>query len=162
MEDDRVRAYGVWGKGEIIGSSISPGFDYIYESLTDVIVEPIPPREVNYLPVLSRYIFQLEEVVAILSERQVKAKLFRLFQWLLTMAPPEQDSAKRIPIPLTHQDIADLIGASREAVTRELRLLEERNDIDYVDKLISVKADLPIRKSKSKKISAYKPSIPIS
>lgn len=44
-----------------------------------------------------------------------------------------------IPIPLTHNDIAMLVGMTRETVSIELRKLERKGIIEYNKRLITVK-----------------------
>lgn len=45
----------------------------------------------------------------------------------------------RIPIPFTHQDLANLVGTARESVSHEIKIFVDKRIIGYMGKLIVVK-----------------------
>ena len=51
----------------------------------------------------------------------------------------EKDGGIEIQIPLTHKNIADLVGVTRETVSVELKKLEKRGLVGYNSKLIVIK-----------------------
>lgn len=63
----------------------------------------------------------------------------RVTQLLTQLAGPR----KSIGIRLTHQDIAERVGASREMISRILRELVKSGYISRRDKIITLKKDLP-------------------
>ena len=141
-EGDRIRSLGIWGPGEYVGTSISARYRCQLEGLTDVIVEPVSPMAIEHSTVLNRYVEQMETVIEILSERQVRGRLIRLFKWLeVKFSAPSEDWITT-QVPLTHQDIAELIGTSREAVTRELKVFEDNGEIECRDKLRRFKSEV--------------------
>ncbi len=59
----------------------------------------------------------------------VKGRLERVLCQLSTMSMLDGRPVKRVCNPPTHQEMASMIGASREGVTRALRLLEDQGRI---------------------------------
>lgn len=51
----------------------------------------------------------------------------------------EKNGKIEIEIPLTHKDIADLVGVTRETVSVELKKLEKRGYVGYNEKLLVIK-----------------------
>ncbi|MGK7910272.1 MAG: Crp/Fnr family transcriptional regulator [Synechococcus sp.] len=127
---------GIWGPDEYVCASISQHFSCQLECLTDVTLEPVSLKSINRIPLLLRYIHQTEILLDIALKRQVGDRIFALFSWLSNQFGESCDRGILIFIPLTHQDIADLIGTSREAVTRFLRIMEENNQVSHEKRLI--------------------------
>jgi CRP/FNR family cyclic AMP-dependent transcriptional regulator len=55
----------------------------------------------------------------------------------------ERDGLRQIPEKLTHQEIADRVGASREMISRLLKDLTEGGYISVAEKLITLRKPLP-------------------
>lgn len=68
----------------------------------------------------------------------------RVAQVLLAQSSPLENGT-RITHRLTHQDIASLVGSSREMVTRILKDLREGGYISLQDKRITINRELPKR-----------------
>ena len=134
--DDRLTSLGIWGPDEYICASIPQHFSCRIECLTDVTLEPVSLKAIDHTPLLLRYIKQTEILLDISLKRQVGERLIALFSWLCKQFGERHDLGTLIPVPLTHQDIADIIGASREAVTRLLRVMEDKEQIYYEERLI--------------------------
>jgi CRP/FNR family transcriptional regulator len=74
-----------------------------------------------------------------LAEPKAESKILRILQFFVrrfgTINQKRQVSVK---IPLTHQDIANFIGVTRETVSHELNKLREAGVVDYHNADISV------------------------
>lgn len=68
------------------------------------------------------------------SDQKIADILSRLYTQLKT-----SDCADIISIPLTHQEIADLVGCSRITITRSLDKLKSQDIIDMKNKKIIIK-----------------------
>ena len=55
----------------------------------------------------------------------------------------ERDGTRLIPEKLTHQEIADRVGSSREMISRLLKDLSEGGYISVAEKLITLRKPLP-------------------
>jgi CRP/FNR family transcriptional regulator, cyclic AMP receptor protein len=84
----------------------------------------------------------LRQVAAILADREaliddllsldVKSRLAKVLLGLgADHGQPERDGATRIALHLTHRDLAGMVGASRENVSRALGSFRRRGFIDY-------------------------------
>jgi len=76
----------------------------------------------NMLKAVSRRLRDADQQIESLALNDVKA---RVEQALRSLAEPD-NGEKVIPARVTHKDIAAMVGASREVVTRVFRDLEER------------------------------------
>jgi CRP-like cAMP-binding protein len=82
-----------------------------------------PDLAMSVIQELTRRIREVDEHASSLSFQRVKERTQGLLQRLAKDSVPEGD--RRITPALTHQQIADMIGTSRETVTRALKGLKE-------------------------------------
>jgi CRP/FNR family cyclic AMP-dependent transcriptional regulator len=88
---------------------------------------------------LTRRLRQIDEQASSLSFQRVKERTVGLLQRL---AKEESHRAgRRVTPPLTHQQIADMIGTSRETVTRALKGLKQRGWLEQEGKKYLVPVD---------------------
>ncbi len=76
------------------------------------------------LRVLSLRLREADEQVRALLFERVEARTRRVLLRLARESAP-QDPTRRITAPVTHQELADMVGTSRETVTRVLKELRE-------------------------------------
>ena len=69
----------------------------------------------------------------------VYGRVRRLFEDLAV----ERDGVRTVPEKLTHQEIADRVGSSREMVSRLMKDLERGGYISVAEKLVTLKRPLP-------------------
>ena len=81
-----------------------------------------PGMAIHLLKVLASRLREADMQIEGLALKDVQA---RVLQALQTLAEPEGNE-RVIPARITHRDIAAMVGASREVVTRIFRSLEER------------------------------------
>ncbi len=74
---------------------------------------------------------QIDETLFLTSRQRVLSQLLRLLE---QMGRPDPGGGVRIPVKLTHQEIALLAGTSRETVTRLLSDLQSRGLLTIVDR----------------------------
>jgi CRP/FNR family transcriptional regulator, cyclic AMP receptor protein len=67
----------------------------------------------------------------------------RLTKLLDNLAEPEENGQRVISLPLTHNDIAERGGASREMITRILNGLSDGNYLSISNKIITLNRRLP-------------------
>lgn len=77
----------------------------------------------------------------ILHCRSAESSLLRLFGWLAKRFGQEVEQGRLIDLRLTHQDLAELIGATRVTVTRLLNDLEKQGVIQRVQRQFVVLHD---------------------
>jgi CRP/FNR family cyclic AMP-dependent transcriptional regulator len=118
--------------------SKSPAALFYYDAFTDSQLYSIPKRELisflnsNHLAatsVLDHYTSMYTSAIMhlhALEQSRARDKLLHIFQYLsLRFGKPIDKSTYRIELRLTHQDIANLIGITRETVTAEISKLSK-------------------------------------
>ncbi len=95
-----------------------------------------PDMAVNLLKALARRLREADQQIESLALNDVRTRVENVLRGL---AEPE-NSTLVIPARLTHKDIAAMVGASREVVTRALRSLEEAGVVRVEGRRITLAA----------------------
>lgn len=117
---------------------------YYYEALTDCTVLAVSKDEFNkavqndaalrdqvYANYLSHYIASTMHIYA-LEHSHAQDKLIYILQYLVARFGEKQpDGRHRIALRLSHQDIAEMVGITRETTAVELHRLKKKGYIDY-------------------------------
>ena len=90
-----------------------------------------PDLAMGVVQELTRRLRQIDEQASSLSFQRVKERTMGL---LTRLAKGNGDGARRMTPALTHQQIADMIGTSRETVTRALKGLKEQGWLEQEGK----------------------------
>lgn len=130
LEDGTTVVLGIWGVGDVIGKPFSSADPYRLECITKVEATPIAVASLNNSSAaLLVYIRQFEALMQIRSYRRVDVMLLKFLSWLGKRFGQDVTAGRMIDLRLTHQDIADAIGATRVTVTRTLNQLEQQGTI---------------------------------
>jgi CRP/FNR family cyclic AMP-dependent transcriptional regulator len=102
--------------------SKSPAALFYYDAFTDSQLYSIPKQElINFIN--SNQLAAIMHLHA-LEQSRARDKLLHIFQYLtLRFGKPLDKNTYRVDLRLTHQDIANLIGITRETVTAEISKL---------------------------------------
>jgi CRP-like cAMP-binding protein len=82
-----------------------------------------PDLALSVIQVLTRRLRETDEQASSMSFQRVKERTRGLFERIAR--DPADDGAARVTPTLTHQQIADMIGTSRETVTRVIKQLKD-------------------------------------
>lgn len=129
LEDGNQSVLGIWGPGDVTGKPFSQANPYQLECITRVKAVLVASSLSSSPEVLLAHIHQLETLMQIRSHRRVDIMLLKFLGWLGKRFGQDVESGKMIDLRLTHQDIAEAIGATRVTVTRTLNQLEEQKYI---------------------------------
>lgn len=131
LEDGTMITIGLWGSGEVVGTSLTRINPYHMECLTPVQTVAIPLAD-SYQSntVLLLQMQQLEELTVIRAHRKIDLMLLKLLSWLGQKFGRKAASGQLIDLRLTHQDLADILGATRVTITRTLNQLEQQGFIE--------------------------------
>lgn len=140
LEDGCLVTLGFWGTGDVLGKALSrTTTPYHAECLTEVKITPLAPdqwhQETN---ALIEHIRQSGELLEILHCSQTEVSLLRALNWLAKRFGQDNQTGRRIDFRLTHQELAELIGATRVTVTRMLNDFEKRGLIQRQRRAITV------------------------
>lgn len=147
---------GLVPSGWIFGKS--PAALFYYDTFTDCQLYAVPRRElVEFLSsnqqaavaLLDRYVSMYTGATMhlhALEQSRARDKLLHIFQYLvLRFGEPTGKNAYRINLRLTHQDIANLIGITRETVTAEISKLTKSGIVKSVNLHYIVDTDKALR-----------------
>ncbi|CAN1213345.1 Crp/Fnr family transcriptional regulator [Tumidithrix helvetica PCC 7403] len=127
FEDGTVVTLGLWGEGDIVGSALSTMNPYDIECLTDVKVKKLPREQWHEATeAMVLHIQRSEEFLKIVHCKQIELALLQLLNWLAKRFGRAVDEGQRIEMRLTHQEIAEIIGATRVTITRTLSNLKKQ------------------------------------
>lgn len=129
-EEGRLVTLGYWGSLDVVGQPLSSVQPYQIECLTSVEVSFLPSEHWDQaLDAILLHIQQSEELLNIIRQEGVHRRLQQMFIWLAHKFGRTVEQGQLIDLRLTHQDIAEVIGATRVTVTRLLKKFEQQGII---------------------------------
>ncbi len=154
--DDRDReiVYGIYGPGDYFGEMSLDGGP---RSASVMTLEPTRAVVITRVTLLAHIAANPEFALELLSRVIHRARVAtrsarsmalldvygRVVQLLDSLAEPQADGTRLIAERLTHADIANRVGCSREMVSRLLKGLERGGYIEPVGKSIRMRRKLP-------------------
>ncbi|MBG0742457.1 Crp/Fnr family transcriptional regulator [Cylindrospermopsis raciborskii LB2897] len=131
LEDGTMIALGLWGRGDIVGQSLTRIKPYQAQCLTNVEASLVLAQEWNQSKTdWLKHIERAEELMVIRSNKKVETMLIQLLVWLSKKFGSQLEQGRLIDMRLTHEDLAGLISSSRVTVTRLLGQLEQEKVIE--------------------------------
>lgn len=128
-EAGEVATLGVWGATDIVGQPLSQVENYHIECLTGVKVHNIPFHSDDLQAAMVSHIQQMEELLNIVQCKRVPLRLLKLLNWLARRFGEEVDQGRLIDLHLTHQILAEILGATRVTITRLLNQYEQEGKL---------------------------------
>ncbi|MBE9076919.1 Crp/Fnr family transcriptional regulator [Romeria aff. gracilis LEGE 07310] len=122
---------GFWGAGSLVGYPAMPNHLYEIHCLTPVEAKFMEVGEMAH-PDRSIWLDQARQAEALLRIshcRHVETKLLQFICWLAEDFGRSTPEGRLLLLKLTHQEIAESIGATRVTVTRFLKRLEAQGKI---------------------------------
>lgn len=117
---------------------------YFYQAMTDVVLHMVEQQQLidglkhnsEYSWELLRYISEFNNTLthrlAQLENRGAEDKLASLFTYLVSVCgKPTKLNAYLLDLRLTHQDIASLLGLTRETVSNQMKAQEKKGAVAY-------------------------------
>jgi CRP-like cAMP-binding protein len=139
LEDGSLVTLGLWGAGDIIGRTLSTANPYHAICLSEVQVTPVFPEQWGEMTnALIEHTRRSNELVEILHCPQTEVALLRALNWIAQRFGQQIPQGRQINVRITHQELAELIGATRVTVTRILNDFEKRGLISRQQRCITV------------------------
>ncbi len=104
----------------------------------DELVEKIPNLKQNIILYLSNRIKEANKVIYDYAFKMLEARIASKLLKLVKMFKGLDWESDFIDLPLTHQDLADYVGTSRETVTKILTKFKDRGAISVRTKKITI------------------------
>ena len=124
--EGKVVTLGYWGDGDVIGQPLSKANPYEVQCLTTVKAICIPWYQSNKLADEIRSCFQqTEELLCIIRTEKIYQRVYKMLVWLANKFGRQVTQGKLIELPITHQELAEIIGTTRVTVTRLINQLEQ-------------------------------------
>lgn len=129
-EEGTIITLGIWGPGDIVGKALSGIDPYQIECLGNTEVTIIPSHLTNETSgAMLKHIQQAQELLGIIRRERVYFCLLQLLLWLGEKFGSKMEQGWSLDLPLTHQDMADVIGTTRVTVTRLLKQFQDEGII---------------------------------
>lgn len=129
-EQGCVLTLGIWGPGECVGLPLGNISPYQLLCVTAVQGKIIQLSGGYPHDFLRNQAQQTQELLSLFRCRCLENRLLDLLWWLANRFGEAVPGGYRTGIPVTHQDLADLLGSTRVTMTRMLRQLEEAGKLD--------------------------------
>jgi len=94
------------------------------------LLETRPKLALNYIRLVGGRRRRMEKKLSDITAKDVAARVCELLHEISTTSAASNPAAPDLLVPLTHQDVASLIGASRQTTTTVLNDLERRGIIE--------------------------------
>jgi CRP/FNR family transcriptional regulator len=94
------------------------------------LLETRPKLAMNYIRLVGRRRRRMEKKLSDITAKDVASRVCELLHEISTSSAEAHPSARELLVPLTHQDVAGLIGAARPTTTTVLNDLERRGIIE--------------------------------
>ena len=161
-EDGRELIFGIFGDGAIFGDvPVFDGGPYPASAATLVETEVVYMSRDDFIRLITEHPAISLKIVRVLGKRLRQAQRFvmeiamksvlqRLSAQLVRLAEEygrEEGGETIIDLPLTRQELAELIGVTRETVTRELSKLSKAGAISLEGKKIFIVDQLMLERS---------------
>ena len=125
-EEGHPITLGYWGFNDLIGKPLSFVFPYHVKCLSQVKAARIHLEQTGEITsLIQRQVQQTEEILYILRAERTYSRLRQILFWLSQKFGREVAIGKSIELRLTHQDLAELVGATRVTVTKFVNQLEK-------------------------------------
>jgi CRP-like cAMP-binding protein len=116
---------GFWGKGDVIGKSLSNSDPYIVKCISEVKAIAVPqPHWQTLSHQFLDYAQQTQQLMYIVRNNRISKRLWLLLKWLASKFGRVIQQGNLIDFKLTHQELADAIGTTRITVTKILNQFE--------------------------------------
>jgi CRP-like cAMP-binding protein len=121
---------GYWGSEDVVGQPLSQAHAYQIKCLTTVQAVLVPMNQWDSITdSIHRHIQETEELLYIIRSDRMYQRLRKILVWLANKFGIEVEIGKLIDLRLTHQDLAETIGATRVTVTKLINQLEQEGVI---------------------------------
>ncbi|WP_250126639.1 Crp/Fnr family transcriptional regulator [Chroococcidiopsis sp. CCMEE 29] len=121
---------GYWGATDVVGQPLSRVTPYQIECITTVEASLVPEHLWHQvLEAVLKHAQQTEELLCIFHQEPLHLRLRLLLVWLAQKFGRQVETGKLIDLRLTHQQLAEVIGATRVTVTRLLKQFEREGII---------------------------------
>ncbi|MDE2166869.1 MAG: Crp/Fnr family transcriptional regulator [Alphaproteobacteria bacterium] len=150
LASGREQIIGLRRRGQLVGFAWEDTvYPYSATALTDVdvcqvahnaVLQILQEKSAVTLRVVRRVAEELAQARALIREVSGKNAHQRIASFILSLCPAEVEPTESLPIPLTRQEIAELLGLTRETVIRVISALTKDRLIEISDSGVQILA----------------------
>lgn len=130
-EQGDITTLGIWGKGDIVGHSLSNLTPYTIQSLGTVEALPLIYNQWHNSEAILRHLQQLTTLLKIISIKRADERLLNLLKWLAQRFGHITPAGTCTYFPLTHQELAETANITRVTATRLIGSMEQRGILQW-------------------------------
>ena len=124
-EEGHPITLGYWGEKDIVGQPLSLVYPCQVKCITQVQALFIPLQQADRVSdFIHHHVRQTEELLYIIRSDKMYDRLFKMLNWLGEKFGKKIEIGRLIDLHVTHQDLAEIIGATRVTVTKLINQLE--------------------------------------
>ena len=138
-----ITTLGVWGKGDIVGQSLSNLNPYVIQSLGPVDARPIVHNNYHNPDAFLRHAQQLTTLLRIISIKRADDRLLGLLTWLAQRFGYVTPTGTCTQLPITHQELAETANIARVTATRLINDMEQQGILQWSRKRQFVLLPMP-------------------
>lgn len=128
-EQGMVAVLGVWGPGDRLALPLSGIQPCQFDCLRPAKLRCIARDQAYPCSFLEEQNRHLETLLCLSRIRALDLRVLRTLHWLAQRFGKRHGEAWHLGIPLTHQELADLVGSTRVTITRILQQLQRSGDV---------------------------------
>lgn len=129
-EEGTVVNLGYWGVNDVVGQPLSQVEPYQVFCLTYVEAVCIPSKQSSAIAdAIYQHLKQTQELLCIVRSERMHQRLIKILVWLSQKFGRRVEQGQLIDIRLTHQELAEVTGATRVTITRLLNQFEQQGVI---------------------------------
>ncbi|REE91651.1 CRP/FNR family transcriptional regulator [Paenibacillus taihuensis] len=133
-----VESFSLGNKGTYVETMEGTMFYRMPNEHFELLITKYPELSLPFLTEISRRLRLQDELVEKLVFRDLRGKVLYFLNRLSNKFGVEEDGYQKIDIPLTHQELANMIGATREAVSLILQELSNEGILKTSRKMIMI------------------------
>lgn len=126
-----ITTLGIWGKGDIVGQSLSNLTPYVIQSLGPVDARPMIQDNSHNPDDILRHAQQLTTLLRIISIKRADDRLLGLLKWLAQRFGYITPMGTCTQLPMTHQELAETANIARVTATRLIGDMEEQGILQW-------------------------------
>ena len=117
---------GYWGAKDLIAQPLNTVYPCQVKCLTNVQALAIPASQIDQISdFIQHHLRQTEELLYIVRSDKMYCRLRKMLVWLGQKFGTEVEFGQLIDLRITHQDLAEIVGATRVTVTKIINQLEQ-------------------------------------
>ncbi|NJM94999.1 MAG: Crp/Fnr family transcriptional regulator [Acaryochloridaceae cyanobacterium CSU_5_19] len=126
-----ITTLGIWGKGDVVGQSLSNVAPYVIQSLGTIKAHPLRHNLWQEPEAILSHTQQLTTLLKIISIKRADDRLLSLLRWLAQRFGHVTPMGTCTTIPITHQELAEVANLTRVTATRIIGDMEQQGILKW-------------------------------